>query len=99
MRLLADLAASFNKIIAGPSLYEDQRFQKIWLRPDTDRLRKSNPQGRELARLNRLLLEDAYPEISKRPGNALRPWISAGCGRKAGPTIPIAIRCGMRFRA
>ena len=38
-----------------------------------------------MARLNRLLLEDAYPEISKRPGNRLRP-LDLGWLRKEGGT-------------
>jgi len=84
--LLAELTASLNAIIAGPSLYQEKAFQRIPLRPETDRLRRTNPQGRELIRLNRLLLEDAFPrEISRRPGNSLRP-LDLGWLRKEGGT-------------
>jgi hypothetical protein len=81
---LTNLVECFNAIIAGPSFFEDKRFQGVRLRPDTDGLRQGHPQGRELSRLNRLLLEDAYPrEISRKPGNSLRP-LDLGWLRKEG---------------
>ena len=52
---------NFNRLVSGPSLYDAARFQDVALRPETDALRRSNPKGAELARLNRMLLEDAYP--------------------------------------
>jgi hypothetical protein len=71
---LTNLVANFNVIIVGASLYNEKLFQDVRLRPETEALMKSDPQGEDLRRLNRLLLEDAYPvEISRRPGNALRP--------------------------
>ena len=81
---LTNLVQCFNAIIAGPSLYEGKLFQGVRLRPATDDLRQGHPQGRELVRLNRLLLEDAYPrEISRKPGNSLRP-LDLGWLRKEG---------------
>jgi class 3 adenylate cyclase/CHASE2 domain-containing sensor protein len=56
------LVDNFNRIIAGPALYDPDRFRNVVLRPETDKLRKSNPKGGDLARLNRMLLEDACPE-------------------------------------
>jgi hypothetical protein len=66
--------------------YDKARFNHIVLRPETEELLKQNPQGQQLARLNKLLLEDAYPaELAKR---ALTGWIvkdgamaSTGAGR------------------
>jgi hypothetical protein len=65
------LAKNLSKAASGPSLYDESRFAKVQLRPETVALRKKNPEGLELARLNRLLLEDAYPkEISKSPAGS-----------------------------
>ena len=84
--LLTNLVASFNTIISGPSIYEEKFFQNVRSRPETDELRRQNPQGHDLIRLNRLLLEDAYPrEISRKPGNSLRP-LDLGWLRKEGGT-------------
>ena len=58
---LAVLLKELNETIAGPSLYDRARFAGVVLRPETARLLAENPQGQRLARLNKLLLEDAYP--------------------------------------
>ncbi len=61
--LLKDL----NAVIQGPSLHEEQRFAGVVLRDVTKQLLERKPQGKDLRRLNRLLLEDSYPlEISKK---------------------------------
>lgn len=53
-------------MVAGPAIYDAARFHAVVLRPETDRLLKQNPQGQQLARLNKVLLEDAYPaELAK----------------------------------
>lgn len=52
----------FNQILQGSSLYEARRFSGIKLSQETQRLLDSNPKGENLVRLNRLLLEAAYPE-------------------------------------
>jgi fucose permease len=63
--LLQDLN---KKIIPGVSIFEQQRFGNITLREETKNLIEQNPHGGNLKRLNRLLLEDAYPtELSKNP--------------------------------
>jgi len=57
---------ALNKIIGGPGIYDQERFKGISLRPVTMNLVKQNPNGASLARLNRLLLEDAFPsELAK----------------------------------
>jgi hypothetical protein len=82
----AALVKDLNQVIAGPSIYEEARFSKVTLRPETEQLLKQNPHGQQLARLNKLLLEDAYPaELAK---SASTGWIvkdgamaSTGAGR------------------
>jgi len=80
------LAKDLNQVIAGPSIYDKTRFAGIVLRPETAQLLRQNPRGRELARLNKLLLEDAYPAELARSASA--GWIvkdgamaSTGAGR------------------
>jgi hypothetical protein len=60
------LVKALNKIGCGPSIYDAGRFQNIQLRTETRELLRKNSQGQELARLNKILIEDAYPaELSK----------------------------------
>ena len=54
------LARDLNAIIEGPSIYAVDRFSEIKRRPETDDLLETNPQGEDLARLNRMLLEDVF---------------------------------------
>jgi hypothetical protein len=83
---MSALVKDLNRVIAGPSIYEPARFSGIVLRPETERLIQQNPSGQQLARLNKLLLEDAYPaELAK---SATTGWVvndgamaSTGAGR------------------
>ncbi len=65
--LEAALIQHLNTIIKGPVIYEDGRFAAVDLRPET-RLMLARKQHAEkgCGRLNRLLLEDAYPEELSR---------------------------------
>ncbi|MDR3700039.1 MAG: DUF1080 domain-containing protein [Candidatus Sulfopaludibacter sp.] len=82
----AALAKDLNQVIAGPSIYEPARVRGVILRPETGQLIQANPRGQELARLNKLLLEDTYSrELAK---SALTGWTvkdgamaSTGSGR------------------
>ena len=72
------LSNDFNGIIGGESLYDSARFSDVTLRSETQQLRLRNPKGVVLVRLNRFLLEDAYPlEIARHQnafaGIVLRP--------------------------
>ena len=51
-----------NWVLKGDSIYGATRFDGINLSPKTKQLLEQNPQGEDLIFLNRLLLEDAYPE-------------------------------------
>jgi Domain of Unknown Function (DUF1080) len=50
-----------NQVISGPSIYAKPLFDTVVLRPETSLLLKRQPTGYQLARLNKMLLEDAYP--------------------------------------
>lgn len=84
--IISALVKDINQAIAGPSIYDGARFQGVVLRPETAALIKQRPQGVHLARLNKLLLEDAYPaELTK---SAVTGWVvkdgamaSTGVGR------------------
>jgi Fe-S-cluster containining protein len=52
---------ALNSAIGERCIYEPSRFQGIVLRPKTLHLMEQGPLVPNLARLNRLLLEDAYP--------------------------------------
>ena len=63
---ISALVKDLNQVVAGPSIYDKARFKGIVLRPETAQLLQQNPSGQQLARLNKLLLEDAYSgELAK----------------------------------
>jgi ATP-binding cassette, subfamily B, bacterial MsbA len=69
--LTAVLARIFSQAAAGPAIYDEARFRTVELRPETSKLLKQDPRGKTLVTLNRLLLEDAYPqELVSRPLSA-----------------------------
>lgn len=59
--LLSAIVTVLNGIVAGPNFYNAPRFVQVRLAPATIALRNTNPSGASLRRLNRLLLEDAFP--------------------------------------
>lgn len=59
--LIAAVARGLNVLIEGPCIWEKVRFSQVSLRKDLDRLLTRKREGYALMRLNRLLLEDAYP--------------------------------------
>ena len=84
--VISALSKDLNEVISGPSIYDKARFSHVVLRPETAQLLQQNPRGQQLARLNKLLLEDAYSaELAK---SSLTGWIvkdgamaSTGAGR------------------
>lgn len=54
---------AFNQLLKNETLYSVQRFRGVLLEEKTARLLAGEPRGKESIELNRLLLEDAYPEI------------------------------------
>jgi len=64
--LKSALSKTLNKIVTGPSVYDATRFAAVQLRPETTALLQQNPtQSDALLRLNRMLLEDAFPNELK----------------------------------
>jgi RHS repeat-associated protein len=53
-------------VINGDLIYDPNRFANVTLSDDTELLLEQNPTGAWLFRLNRLLLEDAYPDAIKK---------------------------------
>jgi hypothetical protein len=84
--VIGALVKDLNQVISGASIYDNARFHDVALRPETRQLLKQNLTGSELARLNKLLLEDAYPaDLAK---SSLTGWVvkdgamaSTGAGR------------------
>jgi hypothetical protein len=61
-KLQTALLDRLNRLLEGPSIYDPQRFAHVELTPETQSLLARNPQREELARLNRQLLAEAYPD-------------------------------------
>jgi transcriptional regulatory protein RtcR len=55
------LADYLNKVISGDCVYDPTRFKNVRLGPETKRFLSHKPQGEDLIRLNRMLLEEVYP--------------------------------------
>jgi uncharacterized repeat protein (TIGR04138 family) len=65
----AVLVKELNEIIHGPSVYEASRFAGVDLSEQTRLLLAHEPREGQTARLNRFLLQDAYPtQIAKSGG-------------------------------
>lgn len=68
------LLADFNRLIAGPCLYDVTRFQNVKLVENTRKLLAARLNSENLLRLNRMLLEDAYPgELARNHLTNLNP--------------------------
>jgi hypothetical protein len=77
-----NLVVALNRIIRGPALYDKPVFKGVTLRDSTISLREEKPEGANLARLNRVLLEDAYPGEMSHDANA------GSGGRRGGGGAP-----------
>lgn len=60
------LADSLNGLLEGHPLYDTNLFATVKLSDETQRLLATQPRGHDLDRLNRRLLEDAFPEVIER---------------------------------
>ena len=68
-KLRSRLARDLNKLIDREKLYDTNRFAKVELSARTQHFVRENPQSHTRVRLNRILLEEAYPkEIAKSLG-------------------------------
>jgi hypothetical protein len=59
--LLQGIVDGLDALINGPLLFDPTRFAGVRLSPETAALLAAKPTGADLVRLNRLLLDDAYP--------------------------------------
>lgn len=74
--LQESLVADLNAVLSGGSIWTGSRFSQVNLRVETRALLVSLPTGAELAHLNRLLLEDAYPgELWRIDGEHCQNWL------------------------
>lgn len=64
--ILEAVITGLNNVLRGGSIFTPQRFEHTELSPEVLSLMTKNPQGDELVRLNRMLLEDACPQEIKR---------------------------------
>src|SRR5208282_469497 len=60
--LRAALVENWNKLLEGPSIYDPTRFAQVKISDYLQQFIAQNPQGDTRIRLNRLLLEAAYPD-------------------------------------
>ncbi len=61
--LKAALVTQLNTLIQNKEIFDKKRFASLTLSDETERLIRQNPQGLNLVRLNRVLLEEAYPGV------------------------------------
>ena len=69
------LIGDLDRLVQGASLYDEGRFEHVALTEEVSRLIRQDPQGEALVRLNRALLEAAYPQeiaTSRKPGDPIR---------------------------
>jgi hypothetical protein len=92
------LTKALNKIVASPLIYDSARFHGIHLRQETGKLLHHNPQGKQLAQLNRMLLVDAFPSDLASPsvGWAAKDGAMASTG--AGRGVIYTAQDYSRFR-
>jgi hypothetical protein len=88
--LLSALTKDLNQTIAGPSIYDAARFHDVALQTETKQLLQQNPSGQQLARMNKLLLEDAYPGV-------LAPSVSTGWIVKDGAMASAGVGRGVIY--
>jgi hypothetical protein len=97
--VISALTRDVNQILSGPSIYDESRFSGVALRPETKQLLQQNPRGYQLARLNKLLLEDAFPaQLAK---SATSGWIvrdGAMASTGAGRGVIYTVKDYSRFR-
>lgn len=68
------LVDDLNRLLAGPPLFDQDAFTQVTIRADTQKLFAQDPHGGEgLFRLNRMVLEDAYPNLIARDSKVYLP--------------------------
>jgi hypothetical protein len=76
--LVTTILDELNKLMVGHSIYDEQIFEGVKVREDTLKLERELPRGEDRVKLNRMLLEDIFPEaIDALPRNCF-PKLWAG---------------------
>ena len=70
--LVERLLDALNALVCGPLVWDEHHFSKVPERSEVKDLLKQTPNGADLRRLNRLLIEDSYPLDVERQGELLR---------------------------
>ncbi len=80
---VAALVDDLNRLLNDPRLFDQEAFAQVSIRADTQKLFAQDPQrGEGLFRLNRMVFEDAYPNlIAKDP----KVYLPLGRGEKFTP--------------
>ena len=96
------LTHELNKLIAGDSIYEEQRFAGVKLSPQTQalvdkqrerRARREQLTDDEQVRLNRFLLEDAFPTaLTQNQNRPVRFVVPAGWFQSLGASLSSCLR-------
>jgi hypothetical protein len=72
------LTDELNDLLKGDCLYTKERFNHVTLTAETKKLAEEYPVGENPMRVNRFLLEEAYPDeigMVKRYGSKKNPWL------------------------
>lgn len=83
------LVAGLNGVVAGAALYDAQRFANVTLSSGTEAALAS---ADDLPRLNRLLLQDAYPELVAAP--SAKRTLKFGAASVSDGEIALAVPAG-----
>jgi hypothetical protein len=67
--LLRALVDELNRLLQGPLLYEEERFKGIQLSEKAESFIAQEPSGERLIRLNRMLMDAAFPHSTGRNHN------------------------------
>ncbi len=70
------LMNELDAVVYWAGLWDERRFAGVVLRDETRRMAGTTPSGHDLRRLNRWLLEDAYPSELRRIGMEVVPILS-----------------------
>jgi hypothetical protein len=62
------LVTELNALVSGPPVYETEAFAQVPLEPETREAAEAGATGEPLTRLNRMLLDAAYPQQLAAPG-------------------------------
>jgi hypothetical protein len=97
--VISTLVKYLNQVIEGPSIAEPAHRSGAVLRPETSQLLSLDPGGQQLARLNKLLLEDAYPgELAQSPATGWTVKDSAMASTGSGRGVIYTAKDYSRFR-